>query len=92
MRFCKVPVDGQDFRVTIKLSRWRCKNHDNSASARSPTDFVPGDETVKVPQDLINGYKFNLLDFGGSLLDSLGCGSQLTKPSELAERFFNLAI
>jgi len=62
------------------------------ASARNPTDSVPGDETVKVPQDLINGYKFNLLDFGGSLLDSLGCGSQLTKPSELAERFFNLAI
>jgi len=48
MRFCKVPVSGQDFRVTIKLtrwlspgkwvgschvkiklSRWRCKNHDN---------------------------------------------------------------
>ena len=22
MRFCKVPVSGQDFRVTIKLSRW----------------------------------------------------------------------
>ena|GEM_PF-3882792 len=21
MRFCKVPVDGQDFRVTIKLSK-----------------------------------------------------------------------
>jgi hypothetical protein len=21
MRFCKVPIDGQDFRVTIKLSR-----------------------------------------------------------------------
>ena len=49
-----------------------------------PTDSVPGDETVKVQQDLINGYKFNLLDFGGSLQDSLGCGSQLTKPSELA--------
>jgi hypothetical protein len=22
MRFCKVPVSGQDFRVMIKLSRW----------------------------------------------------------------------
>jgi hypothetical protein len=53
------------------------------ASARNPTDSVPVDGTVKVPQDLINGYKFTLLDFGGSLQDSPGCGSQLTKPSEL---------
>ena len=22
MSFCKVPVSGQDFRVTLKLSRW----------------------------------------------------------------------
>ncbi len=56
------------------------------ASARNPTDSVPGDETVKVSEDLINVYKFNLLDFGGSLQDSLGCGSQLTKPSELGGR------
>ena len=56
------------------------------ALARNPTDSVPGDKTVKVPQDLIIGYKFNLLDFGGSLQDSLGCGSQLTKPSELCVR------
>ncbi len=26
MCFCKVLVDGQDFCVTIKLSRWRFKN------------------------------------------------------------------
>jgi hypothetical protein len=25
-----------------------------SASARRPNDFVPGDETVKVPQDFIS--------------------------------------
>ena len=61
------------------------------AWARNPTDSVPGDETVKVPQYLINGYKFNLLDFGGSLQDSLGCGSQLTKPSELALVIFTLS-
>jgi hypothetical protein len=35
------------------------------ASARSPTDSVPGDETVKVPQDFISGLKLNLIDFGG---------------------------
>jgi len=56
------------------------------ASARSPIDFVPVDGTVKVPQDLISGLKFNLIDFGGLLRSSQGCGSQLTKPSELAFR------
>ena len=40
MRFCKVPVSGRALGVTIKLSRWRCKNHDNSASASSPIDIV----------------------------------------------------
>jgi hypothetical protein len=34
-------------------------------STRSPIDPVPGDEIVKVPQDLISGLKFNLIDFGG---------------------------
>ena len=56
------------------------------APARNPTDSVTGDETVKVSEGLINVYKLNLLDFGGSLQDSLGCGSQLTKPSELGVR------
>jgi hypothetical protein len=26
--------------VTVKLSKWLCKNHDNGASACSPIDFV----------------------------------------------------
>jgi len=73
--------------VTIKLSRWVCKNHDTSASARSPIDFVPGDETVKVPQDFISGLKLNLIDFEGELQSSQGCGRQLIKPSELVVRF-----
>ena len=38
--------------VTIKLSRWRCKNHDNSASASSPIDIV----TVA---GLVTVHKFN---------------------------------
>jgi hypothetical protein len=34
------------------------------ASARSPIDFVPGNETVKVPQNFISGFKLNRIDFG----------------------------
>jgi len=45
------------------------------ASARSPIDFVPGDETVKVPQDFISGLKFNLIDFGGYERNCPGCGT-----------------
>jgi hypothetical protein len=31
------------------------KKQGTSALARSPIDFVPEDETVKVPQDFISG-------------------------------------
>jgi hypothetical protein len=56
------------------------------ASARSPIDFVPGNETVKVPQDFISGLKLNRIDFGGRLRNCPGCGRQLIKPTELAFR------
>jgi hypothetical protein len=52
-------------------------------SAGSPTESVPGEGTVKVPQDFISGLKLNLIDIGGELRSSPGCGSQLIKPSEL---------
>jgi len=29
MCFCQVPVNGQDFRVTIKQSRWVCPDNEN---------------------------------------------------------------
>jgi hypothetical protein len=35
------------------------------ARARSPTDFVPVDETGRVAQNLINGINFSLIDFKG---------------------------
>ena len=34
------------------------KKQGASASADSANDAVPGEETVRVPQDLINGLKF----------------------------------
>jgi hypothetical protein len=40
------------------------KKRGTSASARQPKDAVPGDETVRVPQDFINGTEFKSIDFG----------------------------
>jgi hypothetical protein len=60
------------------------KKHGASASARQPKDAVPGDETVRVPQDFINGTEYTNIDFGlVTKLFWVG-GRQLIKPSELA--------
>ena len=40
------------------------KKQGTSASARQPKDAVPGDETVRVPQYLINGKEFKGIDVG----------------------------
>jgi len=39
------------------------KKHGTRASADSAKDVVPGDETVGVPQDFINGTEFKDIDF-----------------------------
>jgi hypothetical protein len=39
------------------------KKQSTSASADSANDAVPVDETVRVPQDFINGTKFKDIDF-----------------------------
>jgi hypothetical protein len=36
----KVPVSGQDLSRHDKVVKMASKNHDNSASARNPIDFV----------------------------------------------------
>jgi hypothetical protein len=40
------------------------KKHGASASADSANDAVQVDETVRVPQDLINGKEFKSIDVG----------------------------
>jgi len=39
------------------------KKQGTRASARQPKDAVPGDETVQVPENFINGTEFTLTDF-----------------------------
>ena len=40
----------------------KSKKQGTSASADSANDAVPGDETVRVPQDFINGTEFKGID------------------------------
>ena len=40
------------------------KKRGTSASASQPKDAVPGDETVQVPQYLINGTEFKSIELG----------------------------
>jgi hypothetical protein len=42
----------------------KSKKQGTSASADSANDAVPVDETVRVPQDLINGIEFNGIELG----------------------------
>jgi hypothetical protein len=64
--FLQVTVDGTELSRHGKFCKWGCKKLDTrslslragSASADSANDTVPVDETVRVPQDLINGNEF----------------------------------
>ena len=49
-----VPISGQDLSCHDKVVKVACKNHDNSASASSPIDFVSAAGLVTV-------YKINKL-------------------------------
>jgi hypothetical protein len=40
------------------------KKHGTSASADSAKDAVPGDKTVRLPQNFINGTEFKGIDVG----------------------------
>jgi len=48
------------------------KKQGTRASARQPKDAVPGDETVRVAQNFINGTKVTSIDFGAGYKAVLG--------------------
>jgi hypothetical protein len=60
------------------------------ASADSANDTVPVDETVRVPQDLINGLEFKGIDLGIDTNLSWRWRRHLIKPSELWLVFYFL--
>ena len=48
------------------------KKQGTSASARQPKDAVPADETVRVPQNFIDGTEVTRIDFGAGYKAVLG--------------------
>jgi hypothetical protein len=55
-----------------KIVQMTSKKQGTSASARQPKEAVPVDETVRVPQYLINGTEFMSIDFGAGYKAVLG--------------------
>jgi hypothetical protein len=66
------------------------KKQGTRASADSANDAVPVDETVRVPQDFINGKEVKGIDVGIDTNLSWRWRRHLIKPSELALVFYFL--
>jgi hypothetical protein len=64
------------------------KKQGTRASADSANHAVPGDETVRMPQDFINVKEFKGIDFGIVTNLFWRWRKQLIKPSELATGFY----
>ena len=60
----QVQIDGGEVTCHDEIVSVTSKKQGTSASADSANDAVPGDETVRVPQDLINGIKFKGIELG----------------------------
>jgi hypothetical protein len=80
----QVPISGRVVSCHDEIVQMTSKKQGTSASAGSPIDFVSAAGSVWVSQDLISVLMFTRIDFGGRLQSSLGCRSQLIKPSVLA--------
>ncbi len=60
----QVPVDGSEDTAHDEIVSVTSKKQGTSASANSTNDAVPGDETVRVLLDLINGKEFKVIELG----------------------------
>jgi len=59
----QVPINGSEVKCHDEIVLVTSKKQGTSASADSAKEAVPVDETVRVPQDLINGKEFKGIDF-----------------------------
>jgi hypothetical protein len=57
-RWYQVLIDGSEVSCLDEIVSVTSKKQGTSASADSANDAVPVDETIRVPQDLINGKEF----------------------------------
>ena len=64
----------------VKVGRWRCKNHDNSASDDSPIDFVTDAGLLPV-QKLYKWVVIGNIDFG--VMKDLSGLAKAIKPTRL---------
>jgi hypothetical protein len=60
----QVPVDGSEVSCHVEIVSVASKKRGTSALADSANDIVQVKETVRVPQDLINGIEFKGIDVG----------------------------
>ena len=63
-----------------KVGRWRCKNHDNSASADSPIDFVTDAGLLRV-QKFNKWVQFTVIDVG--VIEDLSGLAKAIKPTSV---------
>jgi hypothetical protein len=68
----QVQIDGSEVTCHDEIVSVRAKKQGTSALASQPKDAVPGDETVRVPQDFIKGTEFSSIDFGTGYKSVLG--------------------
>jgi len=61
--FLLVPVDGSEVLCHDEIVSATSKKQGTSALASQPKDAVPGDETVWLPKDFINGTVVTSIDF-----------------------------
>ena len=85
-KWYQVQIDGSEVSCHDEIVSVKSKKQGASASADSANDAVPVDETVRVPQDLINGKEFKGIELGIVTYLSWRWRRHLIKPSELAVR------
>ena len=60
----QVQIDGSEVSCLDEIVSVKSKKQGTSASADSANDAVPGDETVWVLQNFINGTEFKCIELG----------------------------
>ena len=64
IKWYQVQLDGSEVSCHDEIVSVKSKKQGTSASADSANDAVSVDETVRVPQDLINGKEFKGIELG----------------------------
>jgi hypothetical protein len=72
VRRYQVQIDGSEVSCHYEIVSVKSKKQGTSGSARQPKHAVPVDETVRVPQDFINGTDVTRIDFGAGYKVVLG--------------------